>query len=80
VLRGNVVFTRGCYKFSQAKASKIDTYNDVFGTLLSELLFSLGHLAVALTLADNPSVYVYFTSSLATVFLLALLRVLEVWT
>jgi hypothetical protein len=59
VLLGEVVFTQGCYKVSQAKVSKIDTHHYVFGILLSALLFSLGHLSVALTLTDNPDVYVY---------------------
>jgi membrane protease YdiL (CAAX protease family) len=52
-------FTRGCYKVSQARASKIDTHNYAFGILLSALLFSLGHLAVALKLTDNPNMFVY---------------------
>ncbi|AGH43348.1 hypothetical protein C427_1239 [Paraglaciecola psychrophila 170] len=51
---GNVVFTWGCYKVSQSKASEIDTHNYVFGTLLSALLFSLGHLAVALIVDGQP--------------------------
>jgi dipeptide/tripeptide permease len=59
VLLRNVVFTWGCYKVSQSKASEIGTQNYVFGTLLSALLFSLGHLAVALMLTGNSNVYVY---------------------
>lgn len=52
-------FTWGSYRIFQKKASQISAYNYVIGILLSALLFGLGHLPVALMLAESPTIFLY---------------------